>query len=179
MKLKPSCLKGMENMFGISKVEKYIDEKDSLSLEDTSGRVKIDKTNSKINVNEFVSGIPIAFKGKLNDKGVFIVEEYLFYQPENLSNKLNNETPMDIESNNSIPSKNLILFISNLRIGKINEDEDGKLPAARTMLVDFIQNNNLGNKLREISNRIKRIIILGNSANVNEKIEELEKGFGE
>ena len=48
MKLKPSCLKGMENMFGISKVEKFIDEKDNLSVEDTSGRVKIDKANSKI-----------------------------------------------------------------------------------------------------------------------------------
>ena len=47
MKLKPSCLKGMENMFGITKVEKYIDAKDNLSLEDTSGRVKIDKANSK------------------------------------------------------------------------------------------------------------------------------------
>ena len=73
MKLKPSCLKGMENMYGITKVEKYIDEKDNLSLEDTSGRVKIDKINSKINVNEFVSGIPIALKGKLSDKGAFIV----------------------------------------------------------------------------------------------------------
>ena len=176
MKLKPSCLKGMENMYGLSKLTKYIDEKDILSLEDTSGRVKIDKTNSKININEFVSGIPIAFKGKLNDKGVFVADDYLFYQPGNLTNQLNNDTPMDIESNVSSPNKNLILFISNLRIGNLNEDEDGKLPTARTMLVDFIQNNNLNNKLSEISNRIKRVIFLGSSVYVNEKIEELEKG---
>jgi len=77
MKLKPSCLKGMENMYGISKVEKFIDEKDTLSIEDTSGRVKIDKSSSNININEFVSGIPIAFKGKLNDKGGFMVNDYL------------------------------------------------------------------------------------------------------
>ena len=175
MKNKPSCLKGMEGMYDISKDEKKIDEKDTLSLEDTSGRVKIDKINSKININEFVSGIPIAFKGKLNDKGVFIVEDYLFYQPENMSTQLNNDTPMDIESNIST-NKNLILFISNLRIGKPNEDEDGKLPTARTMLIDFIQNNNLSNKLSEISNRIKRVIFIGNSVYVNPKIEELEKG---
>ena len=119
MKLKPSCLKGMENMFGISKVEKFIDEKDNLSVEDTSGRVKIDKANSKININEFVSGIPVAFKGKLNDKGAFIANDFLFYQPENnLANQKNDDTPMDIETNSSNQNKNLILFISNLRIGK-------------------------------------------------------------
>ena len=47
MKLKPSCLKGMENMYGISKIEKFIDEKDSLSLEDSSGRVKINRHKVK------------------------------------------------------------------------------------------------------------------------------------
>ena len=67
MKLKPSCLKGMENMYGVTKKEKFIDEKDSLFIEDNSGRVKID-SKSKINVNEFVTGIPVAFKGKLNEK---------------------------------------------------------------------------------------------------------------
>lgn len=166
-------------MFGISKIEKFIDEKDNLSLEDTSGRVKIDKSNSKININEFVSGIPIAFKGKLNDKGAFIVDDFLFYQPENyLTHQKNDDTPMDIETNSSNQNKNLILFISNLRIGKPNENEneDGKLSVARTMLVDFIQNNNLNEILRHISNRIKRVIFLGSTAYVNQKIEELEKG---
>ena len=178
MKLKPSCLKGMENMYGIAKVEKYIDEKDNLSLEDTSGRVKIDKTNSKINVNEFVSGIPIALKGKLGDKGAFIVDDYLFYKPDCLTNQQNNDTPMDIETNSPYQNKNLILFISNLRIGKPNENknEDGKLSSARTILVDFIQNNNLIKTFNDISNRIKRVIFLGGSIYINEKIEELEKG---
>ena len=44
------------------------------------------------------------------------------------------------------------------------------------MLVDFIQNNNLNEKLGDIKNRIKRVIFLGCTAYVNEKIEELEKG---
>ena len=177
MKLKPSCLKGMEKMYGISKIEKFIDENDYLSLEDTSGRVKIDKLNSKINVNEFVSGIPIAFKGKLNDKGSFVVDDYLYYKNEDsLTNDKNLDTPMDIETNSINQDKNLILFISNLNIGKTNENEDKHLQMARNMLISFIQNKNLNNKLSDISNKIKRIIFVGNSVYVNQKIEELEKG---
>ena len=177
MKLKPSCLKGMENMYGISKIEKFIDEKDSLSIEDTSGRVKIDKNNSKININEFVSGIPVAFKGKLNDKGAFIVDDYLFYEPEeNSENDKDTATPMDIETNTLEQNKNLILFISNLRIGNPDEKLNGKNANARTILVDFIQNNNLNDKFSNISKRIKRVIFLGSSAYVNDKIEQLEKG---
>ena len=171
MKLKPSCLKGMENMYGISKIEKFIDEKDSLYLEDNSGRVKIDG-KSKININEFVTGIPVAFKGKLNEKEIFVVDEYLFYQ---VDYKISN-TPMDIELNTPKQNQNLILFISNLGLGKPNESENGQAQIARNMLIDFIQNNNVNNKLFDISNRIKRVIFVGASVYVNEKIEELDKG---
>ena len=106
MKLKPSCLKGMENMYGITKIEKFIDEKDSLSLEDSSGRVKID-SKSNLNIDEFVTGIPVAFKGQLNNKEIFVVNEYLFYR---LEDKFTN-TPMDVELNTPKENQNLILFI--------------------------------------------------------------------
>ena len=148
MKLKPSCLKGMENMYGISKIEKFIDEKDSLSLEDSSGRVKID-TKSNINVNEFVTGIPVAFKGQLNNKEIFVVNDYLFYSVEDNSTN----TPMDIEMNTPKENQNLILFISNLRIGKPNESNDGLAPCARTMIIDFIQNKNLNDNLSNFSKK--------------------------
>ena len=120
MKLKPSCLKGMENMYGITKIEKFIDEKDSLSLEDSSGRVKID-SKSNLNIDEFVTGIPVAFKGQLNNKEIFVVNEYLFYR---LEDKITN-TPMDVELNTPKENQNLILFISNLKIGNPNEIENG------------------------------------------------------
>ena len=171
MKLKPSCLKGMENMYGVTKKEKFIDEKDSLFIEDNSGRVKID-SKSKINVNEFVTGIPVAFKGKLNEKEIFVVDEYLFYQ---IDCKITN-TPMDIEINNSNQNQNLILFISNLKLGNPEESDIGLAQSARNMLVDFIQNNNLNNILSDISSRIKKVIFAGASVYVNDKIEELEKG---
>ena len=171
MKLKPSCLKGMENMYGISQKEKFIDEKDSLSLEDTSGRVKID-AKSNINVDEYVTGIPLAFKGQLNNKEIFVVNDVLFYN----ANDNENNTPMDIELNTPKENKNIILFISNLRLGKINESENGLAKSARTLLVDFIQNNNLNQKLSNISSRIRRVVFAGASIYVNQKIEELDKG---
>ena len=171
MKLKPSCLKGMENMYGISKIEKFIDEKDSLSLEDSSGRVKID-TKSNINVNEFVTGIPVAFKGQLNNKELFVANDYLFY---NVDESITN-TPMDIEINTQKENQNLILFISNLNLGKPEESKNGLAPSARTMLIDFIQNNNINKDFSDISSRIKRVIFAGSSVYVNQKIEELDKG---
>ena len=171
MKLKPSCLKGMENMYGISKIEKFIDEKDSLSLEDSSGRVKID-IKSNINVNEFVTGIPVAFKGQLNNKEIFVVNDFLFCSvDENITN-----TPMDIEIDTQKENQNLILFISNLNLGKPEESKNGLAPSARTLLIDFIQNNNINKKLSDISSRIRRVIFAGSSAYVNQKIEELDKG---
>ena len=172
MKLKPSCLKGMENMYGINKIEKFINEKDSLSLEDSSGRVKID-TNSNIKVDEFVTGIPVAFKGQLNNKEIFVVDDYLFYRVHD--NNITT-TPMDLELNPQKDNQNLILFISNLRIGKPNESNDGLAPCARTMIIDFIQNKNLNDNLSNFSKKIKRVIFVGASAYVNEKIEELDKG---
>ena len=171
MKLKPSCLKGMENMYGITKIEKFIDEKDSLSLEDSSGRVKID-SKSNLNIDEFVTGIPVAFKGQLNNKEIFVVNEYLFYR---LEDKITN-TPMDVELNTPKENQNLILFISNLKLGNPNGIENGLGGIARSMLADFIQNNNLTENLSNISSRIKRVIFVGASAYVNDKIEELDKG---
>ena len=168
MKLKPSCLKGMENMYGISQVDKFIDEKDSLSLEDSSGRVKID-AKSNINVDELITGIPVAFKGQLNNKQIFVVNDALFY-------RVKDNTPMDIELSTPKDNKNLILFISNLQLGKLNESENGLAKSAQTFLIDFIQNNNLNSKLSNISSKIKRVIFVGASIYVNQKIEELDKG---
>ena len=158
-------------MYGITKIEKFIDEKDSLSLEDSSGRVKID-SKSNLNIDEFVTGIPVAFKGQLNNKEIFVVNEYLFYR---LEDKITN-TPMDVELNTPKENQNLILFISNLKLGNPNEIENGLGGIARSMLADFIQNNNLTENLSNISSRIKRVIFVGASAYVNDKIEELDKG---
>ena len=48
-----------------------------------------------------------------------MVDDVLFY---NANNNITN-TPMDIELNTPKENKNIILFISNLRLGKTNESE--------------------------------------------------------
>ena len=102
----------------------------------------------------------------------FVVNDYLFYSVEDNSTN----TPMDIEMNTPKENQNLILFISNLNLGKPEESKNGLAPSARTMLIDFIQNNNINKDFSDISSRIKRVIFAGSSVYVNQKIEELDKG---
>ena len=157
MPLKPSILKGFENMLGIKKKESFVkNEEDFLLLEDNSGRIRINSQLSEnINIGEYISGIPLSFKGFLDDKGLFIVNDVLFYTPE-IKIIPNNKN----ENNDN--EKNLILFISSLEIGHPNE-KNGKSILGRNTLLHFIQNlNNLNEKTYNISNKISRIIICGN-----------------
>lgn len=167
MPLKPSILKGVENMLGINKIESFVTNKeDFLLLEDNSGRIRINSELSKINIGEFISGIPLCFKGCLDNKGLFIVKDFLFHSPE-----INN-----INHNKINDNKNLILFLSSLEIGHPSE-KNGKSILGRNMLLHFIQNlNNLNEKSYNISNKISRIILCGNSIYSPDDSEEVEKG---
>ena len=173
--MKPSILKGMENILGASKINSYLDKiEDSLYIEDTFGRQIILGTYPNFKLKAFISGIPISIKGKLDDKGIFLFDDYLFY--ENIKSKndyiLNtfNSPPVKIKNNND---ENYVLFISNLKIG-FPQEEEGFNESLRTLLIDFIQNrNNINNELKNYSDKIKRIILIGSSLNTNEK--ELEK----
>ena len=165
----------MENILGAKKINQYIENiEDSLYIEDSFGRQTISGNYPNYKKEEFISGIPIAIKGKINKDGVFIFDDYLFY--ENIKSKndyiLNtfNSPPVKIKNNND---ENYILFISNLKIG-FPQEEEGFNESLRTLLIDFIQNrNNINNELKNYSDKIKRIILVGSSLNTNEK--ELEK----
>ena len=64
----------MENILGEKKIEKFIeDSKDNLYIEDTFGRLLIYGNYPNFNIGEFISGIPISIKGKLDQKGIFIL----------------------------------------------------------------------------------------------------------
>ena len=215
MPIKPSLLKNVENILGQNKIEKHIEEvKDSLYIEDLSGRISILGNYQEFKIEEFISGIPIAIKGKLSQQGIFLFDEFIYYNnivgnnEENSKRENNNleaikeeekEEKIDFqnfdtddkseerkENDNSenifprlknIPyneNKNLILFISNLNLGKISEYTKGIKPSIRSLLIDFIQNqNNISNILYQYSNRISRIILVGNSLNTFET--EIEK----
>ena len=206
--IKPSILKNMENILGESKIEKFIeDAKDNLYIEDLSGRLLIAGNYPSYNIGEFISGIPISIKGKLDKNGIFIFDDYLFYENDkginnnqnNYEEKINkqNEEKINLietkneEENNNILScekiiekiedhssniKNLILFISNLNFGKFSNSNDGLKQSIINLLIDFIQNqNNINNTLFQFSNRICRIILVGNSLNTYEN--EIEKNL--
>lgn len=218
MPIKPSTLKNVENILGQNKIEKHIEEiKDSLYIEDLSGRISILGNYQDFKVEEFISGIPIAIKGKLNQQGIFLFDEFLYYnnivgvdgENSEKNNKnldvINEEKAERIdfqnidtddksegkkENNNSVnifprkkiisnyESKNLILFLSNLNLGKLSEYTNGLKPSIRTLLIDFIQNqNNMNNKLYRLSNKISRIILVGNSLNTFETDIEKENIF--
>ena len=172
MSLKPSILKGFENMLGIKKKESFVkNDEDFLLLEDNSGRIRINSQLSKIiNIGEYISGIPLSFKGFVDDKGLFIVNDVLFYTPEITI------IPNNKNENTDNNDKNLILFISSLEIGHPNE-KNGKSILARNTLLHFIQNlNNLNEKTYNISNKISRIILCGNSIYSPDDSEQVEKG---
>lgn len=173
MPIKPSILKNMENILGESKIENFIENsKDNLYIEDVSGRIIIQGTYTNYNIGEFINGIPISIKGKLDNKGNFLFDDYLFYKSDKYiftekdseeeinkkskENKLNEvKKEIDIKnikikdkildntnSNNILYNKNLILFISNLNYENIPNDNNGLKQSTLTLLIDFIQNQN-------------------------------------
>ena len=165
----------MENILGAKKINQYIENiEDSLYIEDSFGRQTISGNYPNYKKEEFISGIPLAIKGKINKDGIFIFDDYLFYENIKCKNDyiLNtfNSPPIKIKNNGD---ENYILFISNLKIG-FPQEEEGFNESLRTLLIDFIQNrNNINNELKNYSDKIKRIIFVGSSLNTNEK--ELEK----
>ena len=190
----------MENILGEKKIETFIENtKDNLYIEDISGRLLIYGIFPNFKVEEYINGIPIAIKGKLNQNGIFLFDDYLFYNyninnnddKNNIDLKYgNNENIIDekqqnfnlngiisikknIEQIENDDNKNFILFISNLNLGKISDYNNNLKPSIRSLLIDFIQNKNINNTLYQYSNRINRIILVGNSLNTFET--EIEK----
>ena len=161
----------MENILGSNKINNYIENiEDCLYIEDSFGRQIISGNYPNYKKEEFISGIPLAIKGKINNEGIFIFDDCLFYQNINSKNDFIFNTPPIKLKNKS--DENYILFISNLKIG-FPEEEIGFNESIRTLLVDFIQNrNNNIKELKNYSNKIKRIILLGSSLNTNEKAIE-------
>ena len=161
----------MENILGSNKINNYIENiEDCLYIEDSFGRQIISGNYPNYKKEEFISGIQLTIKGKINNEGIFIFDDYLFYQNINSKNDFIFNTPPIKLKNKS--DENYILFISNLKIG-FPEEEIGFNESIRTLLVDFIQNrNNSIKELKNYSNKIKRIILVGSSLNTNEKAIE-------
>ena len=154
----------MENILGSNKINPYIDHiEDSLYIEDSFGRQIILGVYPNFKKEEFISGIPLSIKGKLNQQGIFLFDDFLFYENIDIKNDLLifNTPPNNNTDNINNVEKNFILFISNLKIG-FPQNELGFNESIITLLIDFIQNRN-NIELKENSDKIKRIILLGSS----------------
>ena len=158
----------MENILGSTKINTYMEQiEDSLYIEDSFGRQIIFGNYPNFKKEEFISGIPLAIKGKINNDGIFIFDDFLFYKNIYLNKDFIFNTPP--VHKNDIEEENYILFISNIKIG-LNENEKGFNESIITLLIEFIQNrNNINNELRNYSNKIKKVILVGNSLNTIEK----------
>ena len=144
----------MENILGSNKINNYIENiEDCLYIEDSFGRQIISGNYPNYKKEEFISGIQLAIKGKINNEGIFIFDDYLFYQNINSKNDFIFNTPPIKLKNKS--DENYILFISNLKIG-FPEEEIGYNESIRTLLVDFIQNRN--NNIKELKNYSNKIL---------------------
>ena len=158
----------MENILGSTKINTYMEQiEDSLYIEDSFGRQIIFGNYPNFKKEEFISGIPLAIKGKINNDGIFVFDDFLFYKNIYLNKDFIFNTPP--VHKNDIEEENYILFISNIKIG-LNENEKGFNESIITLLIEFIQNrNNINNELRNYSNKIKKVILVGNSLNTIEK----------
>jgi hypothetical protein len=167
MPMKPSILKGIETILGSKKVENFVNEvEDYLVLEDNSGRIRI-SNNSFMTMKDFspsyyVTGIIAALKGRLDDKGVLIMEDILFNRVSNYSLPKRIQSSINFEDCNKSSvslynilqnSSNIVAFVSGLQFG--STDYSGKSQLARNFLIDFFQGRFSNDEM--VLNMIKRI----------------------
>jgi DNA polymerase delta subunit 2 len=180
MPLKPSILKGIESILGARKVESFVSEnEDFLILEDNSGRVRISNRSNMLNYSpsHYISGIIAAVKGRLDDKGVFSIEDICFYN--NSGNLASIKTIQPSRNDLFEGSNKLIAFISGLQFGmdKDNYVDIGKGKILRNLLLETFQGtlNNINFKIN-LFKRIENVVICGNIIYSPEETDQVEKG---
>jgi DNA polymerase delta subunit 2 len=178
MPLKPSILKGIESILGAKTVESFVNEKeDFLILEDNSGRVRISNRSTMpgFSPSNYISGITAAVKGRLDEKGIFSMEDICYYSPYQISIKQIDHVSNDLFTNNN----KLVAFVSGLNFGleKDNYSDIGKLRLMRKMLLDTFQGRINNNDFKShIFKRIENIIISGNIIYTPDDADLVEKG---
>ena len=189
MPLKPSILKGIENILGSKKVESFVnDTEDYLVLEDNSGRIRISNHSSTSTAHfspcQYVTGIIAAIKGRLDDKGVLVMEDIMFNKLGNYSLPKRIHSTINLDNNHKTTGalynmqnsdSEIVAFVSGLQFGKT--DYTGKLSLARNFLIDFLQGRFSTEELvYKMIKRINRLIIVGDSINSPDDTDLFEKG---
>ena len=148
MPIKPSILVNVENILGKNKIEKYIEEiKDNLYIEDLSGRLIIHGNYSQFKNEEFISGIPIAIKGGLNDNNIFLFDDFLFYK-NNIDNNSDKEINSQNDNNKDENSMHDILSEKKF-LSELNREDREKLELPLSKMKFFF------NTIRGLPDRLK------------------------
>ncbi|TNV79812.1 hypothetical protein FGO68_gene15306 [Halteria grandinella] len=138
----------------------YCSPEDYLILEDSSGRIKIKPQSIKnANPGNFVTGSIMGMKGKVDQNGLFEVEEYTYagINPEHIE-----KMPKSITSN-----KKYIAIVSGLEFGNQNNTE------YLLYLKRFFRGEH-GDAM--LASKINRLIIAGNSIQEPQEQDNVNRG---
>lgn len=129
-----------------SSAENYCTDADVLMLEDDSGRVEL----TGVDVHSFVTGMVVVAVGVLLEKGKFDVQR-MFPCGASPQRPLSSPSP-------SAGGPIYVAFVCGLNVGCL-----GTAAAQTDLLVDFLNGNIGDDTMFEITSRISRLVIGGNS----------------
>eukprot|EP00343_Euplotes_focardii_P001345 CAMPEP_0205800516 /NCGR_PEP_ID=MMETSP0205-20121125/2188_1 /ASSEMBLY_ACC=CAM_ASM_000278 /TAXON_ID=36767 /ORGANISM="Euplotes focardii, Strain TN1" /LENGTH=277 /DNA_ID=CAMNT_0053063709 /DNA_START=46 /DNA_END=879 /DNA_ORIENTATION=+ len=176
MKLKPSIVLDMVALLG-KKAASYIDESDSILIEDQTGRMKID-TNEVINPANFVTGTVVAMKGRINTNGSFQASDFTFpgipsimTMPENFDHLVGaEENKEDISLFEDLENREFLCFVSGMEFGSMKEK------TSLEILLRFFLGQYGTSDERLLNSRVSRIILAGNNIGEEQDINDIIKG---
>ena len=151
MKLKPSILDDYVKEAGLGgtsevKSTKFVSDDDSLVLEDEGARVKL--VGPAANVDEFVTGVVLAAKGRVIANGEFEADEICFPAPAP-------QTPI---AKSSAPGPGTyVAIVSGLRVG----DAAASDPKLLDLMLDYLTGNLGGAAEQSAAASVARVVVAG------------------
>lgn len=174
--LKPSILKNIVGVLGTRKFTKglYSSEEDFAVLEDSSGRIRLKKSD-KFDPQHYVTGSIMAFIGTADTNGFFTIKDLCYagvpFQsmiPKSVN--LNLERDLYDEGALKSDKREFVAFISGLEFGV-----PGDVISAELFL-RFIRGELGGVKNQKLSSQISRVIVCGNSIIQPEETDTIMRG---
>eukprot|EP00002_Diphylleia_rotans_P039062 TRINITY_DN8972_c0_g1_i1.p1 TRINITY_DN8972_c0_g1~~TRINITY_DN8972_c0_g1_i1.p1 ORF type:complete len:408 (+),score=89.56 TRINITY_DN8972_c0_g1_i1:404-1627(+) len=139
----------------LTKSRNYTHDKDSLILEDNSGRIRL--VGSQLPVHKFVTGLIAGFKGVVQSDGKFDVHDYCFVgYPHQMKQP-------------TITERKYVAFVSGLDIGSQSKNH-----VAMELLLEYITGNIGGTEDMPYMTSIQRLVIAGNAL----MTQQLTEGVG-
>lgn len=152
MKLKPSILDDYVKDAGLGgtsevKSTKFVSDDDSLVLEDEGARVKL--VGPAANVDEFVTGVVLAAKGRVVANGEFEADEICFPAPAP-------QTPPPSAPPGPGPGT-YVALVSGLRVG----DAAASDPKLLDLMLDYLTGNLGGAAEQSAAASVARVVVAG------------------